>query len=423
MSESEEKRIEDSREPVYPHLRAVDIFPITNEGRQSICLRDPLNIASNMLILPMPAFFIVSMFDGQHSILDIQEIFMQRFQQVVPTETIEDLVSRLDQELFLESDTFYKAMDELKKEFRQSPIRHAAHAGLSYEAEPTGLKMQLDEYLQPLIDNSATLNGNHVDILISPHIDIRRGGECFAYAYRELVSREPADLYIIFGTAHQCRQRMFTLTKKSFETPFGMVETDTNFIDQLSNAVEYDLFEEEFLHRDEHSIEFQVLWLKYVLGDSWNGKIVPILCGSFHPYIADGASPSDDPETKHTLDKIRSLINEYEGKVSIIVGADMSHVGKRFGHAEGIPPAELDRVEREDIDILESMLQGDAEGFYQSIAKNKDRNNVCGLSPIYMSLACKKVTNGRLLKYEQAIEEDTESVVSFASVAFYSESN
>jgi hypothetical protein len=62
----------------------------------------------------------------------------------------------------------------------------------------------------------------------------------------------------------------------------------------------------------------------------------------------------------------------------------------------------------------------DAEGFYRSIEEEKDWRKVCGLSSIYATLSTIEAKKGKLLDYDQALEPDTGSVVSFASMAFYS---
>jgi len=71
---------------------------------------------------------------------------------------------------------------------------------------------------------------------------------------------------------------------------------------------------------------------------------------------------------------------------------------------------------------LEHSEKLDAEGFYRSIEEEKDRRRICGLSPIYSLLSTVDAQRGKILDYDQALEPDTGSVVSFASVAFYSES-
>ncbi len=62
----------------------------------------------------------------------------------------------------------------------------------------------------------------------------------------------------------------------------------------------------------------------------------------------------------------------------------------------------------------------DAEGFFKSLQEERDKRKICGLSPIYALLSTVKAQKGKLLDYDQALEPDTGSVVSFASVGFYS---
>ena len=61
----------------------------------------------------------------------------------------------------------------------------------------------------------------------------------------------------------------------------------------------------------------------------------------------------------------------------------------------------------------------DMEGFYRSVEEEKDWRKVCGLSPIYATLATIEAQRGKLLDYGQALEPDTGSVVSYASMGFY----
>ena len=67
----------------YPKLRQVDMFPAEVSGEKVICLRDPLNLSGKILFIPYPTFFIVSLFDGQHSLADIQVEFMRRFGELL----------------------------------------------------------------------------------------------------------------------------------------------------------------------------------------------------------------------------------------------------------------------------------------------------------------------------------------------------
>jgi predicted class III extradiol MEMO1 family dioxygenase len=61
----------------------------------------------------------------------------------------------------------------------------------------------------------------------------------------------------------------------------------------------------------------------------------------------------------------------------------------------------------------------DGEGFFSSISKESDRRRICGLPAIYTMLKVLEAKEGKLLKYGQAFTPETQSVVSFASMAFY----
>ncbi len=407
----------------FPKIRPVEAFPYQDGNRQFICLRDPQNIAKNVLSLPIPAYFIVTLMDGNHSLFDIQEAFVRQFHEMIPQESISKIIDQLDSELYLESDKYLQAVQKIEEEFHTAPYREPAHAGIAYENDTTLLHEQCDNYLaavKGITRNESLPTNGSISVLVAPHIDLQRGKDCYALAYEQVIQRPPSDLYIIFGTAHQSRGSLLALTRKSYNTPFGPVETDCEFVECFSQIAPSNVFEEELLHRDEHSIEFQVLFLRYALGPKWQGKIVPILTGSFHPYIHSGKSPREDSMCRDILDALRECVKEYDGKVTVIAGADMSHVGKKFGHPHGIPPSELERVEQEDGDVLDAMLTGEAEVFYRSVEKQKDRNNICGLSPIFMALDVARPQKGYLLKYDQAIDQMTESVVSFAGVCFFS---
>ena len=347
---------------------------------------------------------------------------MREHGQLIPIEKIQEIVDQLDREFYLDSERFQEQQKSILEQYRSAPFREASHAGTAYEGDPKALTLQLDELLKS-IDGQKPIDplpkSGSLSLLISPHIDLHRGGPCFAHAYRTLLREEPADLYVILGTGHQSERSFISLTKKSYSTPLGIVETDVDFIETLNQSVPEDLFDEEILHRDEHSVEFQILWLRHIFGNEWKGKVAPILCGSFHSFIVKGESPREDARLAPFLDVLRETIDSHPGRVAIVAGVDLSHVGQRFGHPQGIPPNELERVKNDDEEVLNAMRTGNAERFFRTIEKKKDRNNICGLSPIYIALDAARVNNGYLLQYDRAIEEDAQSVVTYASMAFF----
>src|SRR5262249_29199466 len=139
-----------------------------------------------------------------------------------------------------------------------------------------------------------------------------------------------ADRYIIFGTCHNPIRRRFALTRKGYDTPLGCARTDTDFVDRLAATLPADYFGDEFAARNEHSIEFQAVCLRYVLGDTAEFRIAPILVGSFHDLGEQGRSAGDDAEVAAMVGAVRETMAELGGRYCVIAGADLAHVGRRF---------------------------------------------------------------------------------------------
>ena len=70
-------------------------------------------------------------------------------------------------------------------------------------------------------------------------------------------------------------------------------------------------------------------------------------------------------------------------------------------------------------ELLKAVEEVDPEGFFEVICREGDRARVCGVSAIYALLQAMDAGRGELLKYDQAIEQEAQSLVSFAGMAFY----
>lgn len=406
----------------YPKLRYIEVIPTEIDGERIVCLRDPKNLSDKILAVSPETLIILSLFNGTKTVREIQNLLMEIYGDLVLSEDIERLIEQLDDALFLESENFRDFKSRIESDFRRTRARESSHAGLSYPEDSRELDRWFKSFIrkaeetQPYGETLGKLKG-----IISPHIDYRRGGVSYALAYRELLRESPADTFIIFGTSHYAEvENPFILTRKSFNTPLGEAETDRHIIEKLEAACGWDLFEGEISHRMEHSIEFQVAFLQYILNGKGKYRIVPILCNSFHRLVEDGKSPTEDERISGFLDTVGEIINEMGDNVFIIAGADMAHVGLKFGDNEPVNESTLGKIRERDMLSLSFGEKLDAEGFYRSVEQEKDWRKICGLSPIYATLATIQADMGKLLDYGQALEPDTGSVVSYASMGFYS---
>ena len=374
--------------------------------------------------MPPPVVFIVSCFDGRHSIVDIQAEYMRRFGEILFTEKVQEIIDQLEENLFLEGERFQQALRQKEVSFREASVRKAAFAGRSYQEASEPLRNQLEAYFRgpegPGAPGEKKDAGNSgLKGVVAPHIDFQRGGFCYAFAHKEIGERPPSDCFVIFGTAHAPTDNPFCLTRKDFETPLGKLTADRELIDAIQSRCGEDLFKDEGIHRSEHSIEFQCAFLRYLYPEPQPLKIVPILSGSFHEAIEKGSSPMEFKPVREFIEALKTSVSEAPRRVCFIASADLAHMGHQFGDREAVREYDLRVLSQEDHEMLESVERVDAEGFYLSIMKERDRRRICGLPAIYSMLKVLDSRKGRLLKYGQAYTSETQSVVSFASLAFY----
>ena len=388
------------------------------DGRRVIGLRDPAGFTDSVLLLPLPLLDIVSLFDGEHTVLDIQATYMRRHGELLFRERLEEIVGTLDEHGFLDSPRFAERRCQLDEAFRQSRTRPAIHAGKAYAREPEALRAQLEGCFAPPDGPGApgSASARSLSGIIAPHIDFHRGGPVYAWAYRETAEKCPADLFVILGTCHAGMADPFALTLKDYDTPLGPAAVDREFCEALARRYGEDLLASEPAHRGEHSIEFQAVFLRYLFGGRRDFSIVPILCSFLHESLVSGKEPETEPRIPRFFDALSETMAASRRRVCLVAGADLAHVGPRFGDPEPVTSAVLRRVEHEDLAMLDAVTAGDARSFYDSVAKDGNSRRICGLSPIYALLRCLGPSSGRLLRYAQW--PDPQGTVTFASLAF-----
>jgi len=405
-----------------PKLRNLEPIPTQVEGRQMIALRDPYHFAEQTVLVPEEVFFILTLFDGQHTVLDIQAEYMRRFGDLLFSDRVRQIIEQMDEACLLESERFESRKKRVEVEFRAARIRKSSHAGAAYEDDPAKLSAQLDGFFAPPDGPgkpSPQVGAKPVKGLVAPHIDLLRGGPCYAWAYHALGQACNAEVFVILGTVHIPTRQLFTATRKTFETPLGLMHTDRRFVDALARSYGERLFEDEFAHKIEHTIEFQVVFLQHLLGPSAiRTPIVPILCSSFLEQAKGKGGPLALPEVKGFVAALKDTITSSGKRVCLIASADLAHVGPRFGDQQRLSPGVLSLVESEDREMLKHVERVDADAFFQAVAKEDDPRRICGLPPMYVLLSAIAATEGKLLRYAQAADLDGLSCVTFAATSF-----
>ncbi len=406
-----------------PKLRSVDPVPVTVQGRQAIWLKDPLQLADKMVYVQRQGLPVLALLDGRHSLRDIQEQLTRQGGQLVFLDQISPILQALDEALLLDGSRFRQAFQQKVLDYRKQSFRPSSHAGVSYSSDPEKLKQELNECfvrnggpgLPDFFSGTERAKG-----LVAPHIDVRAGGGCFAQAYHALATGQPSDIYVILGTGHAGVERFFSACSLDFETPLGMVHTDRDFVNALSDELGHDAAAEEILHATEHVIEFQLIFLQYVMSERHSFSIVPILC-SFPHYIFDQNRTQHPDRT--TFDQfcqaIREVCSRTSKSVCFIASADLAHIGPRYGDDFFPHQGTISDVLEKDMESLGYLQKIDVQGFIRSIVRENDSRRVCGFPPITTMFHCMNANQGQLLSLDFAKVDDRNSFVSFTSMIFY----
>ena len=382
-------------------------------------LRDTQGVTSSHVILPMDLVPIVGRFDGTRTCEAIARLASDEMGERVSTERVVRLASELEEALFVDGAPYRRERARIERTFADADVRAASHAGGAYHGEPAKLAQYIEEECFGITGAaSAADEGGRLLGLVAPHIDPWRGARGYGEAYGVLAKALPADAdtFVLFGTSHAPMREPFSLCRKAFDTPLGRLEADLDSIDAIAKASDFDPYADQFNHKREHSLEFQAVFLRHLLGGR-KARIIPILAG-LGEHQSSGESPSGARAVERFLDAVRKVIDTKSAIV--IAGADLAHVGPRFGDPRPFDAGERAALHETDRESLDHATRGDAEAFWRHVAGDLETRRVCGLAPIYSLLRTVATgSRGRLRHYEQNVDPDEGSIVSHAALGFY----
>ena len=397
-----------------PLRRDLDFFPVQLQDKPYIFIRDHLGLVQEGKAVEIPLYQFMVLLDGKMTLRDLQMALMrQRGGMLVSSDEVKSILAHLDECFLLESEKFKGAKEAVVAEFVSKTVRPSSHSGRAYPADPRELKRKLDEILA-LQPDSEKPEGRLL-ALVAPHIDLSVGGRVYSRAYQLLRDQSPKTV-ILLGTGHQMTQDLFALSGKDFETPLGVAECDRASVEKLKAAGRGVVAKNDFAHRAEHSIEFQVLFLQHILPkDSFT--IVPVLCGNLQMTLSEYSRRAYRETAGAFLEALREALEHHGQETLLVAGVDFSHIGPKFGHDM---PAQYLKGQSEvhDRALLKHLASLDADSFWGESRKVKDQYNVCGFAALAGLLEVLPACQGHVLGYEMWHEETTRSAVSFSALAF-----
>jgi len=386
---------------------------VVQAGRAAIVLRDPLRLSEKTVIIPQHLAPVLSLCDGTRDASALSAALAVRFGLRVGHDVMERLLAAFDEAFLLENERSQQARERALTEYRQAPSRRPSLAGNGYPADADELRGVLRGYMDAVQDVAPDPAGGRG--LVTPHIDYDRGGPVYARVWKQATEMvRAAELAVILGTDHYGQDGRITMTRQHYATPFGVLPTASQVVNELAEAMgAEEAFADELHHRGEHSIELAAVWLHHVRqGEPC--ELVPILCGSFEGHVLGDAHPASDPTIVALVDTLRQVVGQR--RAIVVASGDLSHVGPAFG---GHPLDILGRAQLQAADdlFIQRICAGDAEGFFDAVRREGNRTNVCGLLPIYLMLRILSPVQGEQVAYDRCPADDRgTSLVSISGI-------
>jgi AmmeMemoRadiSam system protein B len=258
-------------------------------------------------------------------------------------------------------------------------MRTCAVAGMFYPREPSHLEQLLEKFF------AGTGPEENPRGIVSPHAGYVYSGQVAATAFGAI----PADFsgtFVVIGPSH--RGYITCVSEMPWETPLGVIDTDDEFVRSL------DIETDELSHRDEHSLEVQMPFIKYRFP---RARIAPVMMGQ-----------QDYASAIRLAEKIRHAVRQTNRDVRIVASSDFSHY---------VPQ---EKARSDDLWAIEPLLALDTKEFYRRIAER--RVTACGYGPITAMIEASTKLGAKaakLIRYATSgdVTGDNKEVVGYASIA------
>jgi len=393
-----------------PALRPVEITPVRGAKDEELryLLYDRTQIAPNGVAVSPAGYFVLAHLDGKRTCADIQAAFRQYTGMHLPEEQILHLVRVLDDALLLHGERYERAYAQRRAEYRAASCRDNRDRYPSADA--------LRKEIEAILAQGRLAEVSEVRGLIVPHLDYARGAPCYADAYATLARYGLAERYILLGTNHFGRSEAPVATNKDFRTPLGDVTTDRGFLARLADHLGDGLTEDELDHVFEHSLELQVHVLQ-VLHRAQPPVIVPILCPN--PCVEEPRCAADRRSQLCKLaGALRELLAQDGPRTIVVAGADLSHMGERFGDAGPITPQIMEVVGQADRQLLRLLEDRKEEEFVRRLTAFDNPTRICSAGCMYALAHVLPDRPCRVLRYHQAVDYESHTHVTCAAAVY-----
>ncbi len=400
-----------------PKLRTdLQIDSIRYQGENAYAIQDHLGLVPNGIVLRKEYMMILLTLNQSMNMEELQfNLIRMQGGSFISQEEIRSLIHQFDELYLLNTPQFQIRKQDIIRGFSDSPVRPAAFAGKSYPDNPDELRKYIGRIMQlGAFQDLGDLKSHTIKAIVAPHIDIRIGSMEYGKAYN-CWPEQDVQRILLLGTGHHLSQSYFSISTKDYETPLGILRNDRASVSYLKSLMGGALAADDFAHKTEHSLEFQSLFIRYILGDR-DVPCIPVLCGAFSSFLDQVYRPADFLQISGFLGGL-STIAQDPGTL-IVVGVDLSHTGRKFG--DDLPAHQSeDRTREHDHLLLQALSEGNIQKFWREARRARDQFHVCGLSALSTLLEICTNLRGHILNYELWHEEATQSAVGYAAAVLW----
>ncbi len=399
---------------LYPLRKDLQLLQTKEDEQEIVIISDPSGYSDSEIAVTLEFFWLITQIEDNTTVEDLaKKVNIEDSNFLLPF--IEEL-NKLDELYLLESDKFNDYRSKTDKEYINNPTRPSVLAEHSFPEEA-------DEFNNYMNDLFSTTNKDDyrpdASSVIIPHLDLLTGLEtqqAYSSSFHSIRNTD-FDTIVIFGTAHYLASHRFMLSLKNFETPLGIIDTDLDLINSISEIAPNSFIVDEFAHKPEHSVEIQVALSSYYFHNR-NFKILPILVSGYFDFMDNNINPDSDETINDFINALKHSITNLGRKPVFIASVDFSHIGNKFND-EFDAKDKLLEVETSDHNLIEYILKNEYNNFYNKINNDDDKWKVCGTAPVFTLLKSTLFTKAILNKYHIWYEKETKSAVSCAGISFY----
>ena len=275
--------------------------------------------------------------------------------------------------------------------------RPSAVSGSFYPKNANELSAMIMEFLNSSVK---IVNKDKLKILIVPHAGLEYSGNVAGAGFKQIEGQNYSKV-IILGVSHRVWFDYVAIYNNGlWETPLGKISIDGELANKLVDEDKKIIFDTK-PHKDEHSLEVQLVFLQKVLKDF---KIVPVLLGQ----VSDEVLQSLAEKISENLD----------GNTLLVISSDLSHY------------PDWQTANKVDWETIKAVLSGDENNFDKTIAKSMSagfsnlETCACGEQAIKVALkVAKKLSFSDIQKINYGnsgdIVDDKSRVVGYASIGVW----